>query len=361
MSILQMDGLDHYGAGTLSSAGVVQKNFISNGWATPAVRATVLGTAYGKNAGSLGAQLATGLSTDTTAVWLSKPIQPEQYKEVEPYQPVNFVILGFAFRAKANPNGELVLAQVGDHVFAIAPDFTVIGDSTFTQYKIENSIWNYVELEVNARDSKYRIWMNDRLVYDATLTEEIVNFDKWHIKAQYRTGGTANQTFIDVDDIYLMDGKGNVNNTRLGKVNVTTRYPKADVQTEFSRNGGTSNFSRVADASADDDSSHVFSNVIGAVDLYENTDVLEVIDDNAVVAVAVAISARMTEPDSMSIGAVIKSGESEQNGGRMALKASVYTAEKAVFETDPATGTRWKPEAVRTLKWGQKVLERILS
>jgi hypothetical protein len=274
---------------------------------------------------------------------------------------VDFAILGFAFRMTNNPTADLTIAKVGDHEVAVASDFTIIADGTLTQYQIELSIWNYCELEVNARDLKCRVWMNDRLVHEATLTETTINFDKWAIQCLYKLNGAADQQFLQVDDIYTMDGSGTVNTVRLGKVNVATRYPKSDVSIGFTRSSGTTSFSLVDDTAPDGDTTYVYSSVPGTTDLYGNTDALDVVDDNAVVAIAVATSARMTEPDSLSIGATIKSGTATADGGRMKLKAASYTSEKAVFEIDPATGARWKPAAVQALAWGQKLLDRILT
>jgi hypothetical protein len=82
MAILQFDGLDHYGAGSILAANAIRTAFLANGFTPPAVRATTLGTAYGKVTGSLGALLNSAISTDVNPVWISKPIQPEHSLDV---------------------------------------------------------------------------------------------------------------------------------------------------------------------------------------------------------------------------------------------------------------------------------------
>lgn len=363
MAILQFDGFDHYGNGVTSTASV--RNAIESAGYQPytATRVMSLGTAYGKNTGSYGVRLQSSISTDTAAnqVMLSKLIQPEQYKGQTPYVPKDFVILGFAFRMALNPTAELVIARIGDHDVSIGIDMVLCADTAPTSFQAEMSIWNYCELEVNMRDSKYRVWVNDMMVSEKTLTEETVNVDRWEIKAYYRANGTGGQSIIDVDDYYLMDGSvsaTSVATVRLGKVSVATRLPTADAEVAFARDAGASNFSRVGQQANDGDTSYVYSGTPGAQDLYSNQTTLTVVDDNAVIAVGVHIAARQTEPDSMSIAAVVKSGGQTYEGSRMALKAASYTSEKAVFELDPGTGLRWKPTAVVAATFGQKVLDK---
>jgi hypothetical protein len=363
MAILQLDGFDHYGNGSVGTA-TIRAAFESAGYATvSATRGFLLGTAYGKNAGSYGARLTSSVSTDTAAnqVQISKPIQPEQYKGQTPYVPKDFVILGFAFRMVLNPTAELVLARIGDHDISIGIDMVLCADTLPTSFQAEMSIWNYCELEVNMRDSKYRVWVNDVMVSEKTLTEQTVKVDRWEIKAYYRANGTGGQAIVDVDDKYLMDGStsaSSVATVRLGKVSVATRLPTADAEVAFARDSGTSNFSRVGQQANDGDTSYVYSGTPGTQDLYSNAAALTVVDDNAVIAVAVHIAARQTEPDSMSVAAVIKSGGQTYEGGRMALKAASYASEKAVFELDPGTGLRWKPTAVVAATFGQKILDK---
>lgn len=365
-----MDGFDHYGASNLNGTGAVALNFQNNGYVVPTAT-VVASTSYGKSTGSLGARLSSAVAA-SNPVWISKPIMPEQYKEQTPYAAQDFVILGFSFRMNQASTAELTIGRVGRHEISVLSDWSICGDGVPTEYKIEIGIWNFCELEVNKLANRFRIWMNDRLVYDAELSESEVILDTWELSALYKLNGANGHGIIDVDDMYLMDGSGTVNKNRLGKVSVTTRYPAADVQVQMSRSSGSNNWSRVSEASPDSDSSYVFSAVPGTTDFYQNTAALAAIDENAVVAIAVVPAARMTEPDSLSVAAVVRSKAPvsaenptpvpvEQEGGRMDLRAAKYISEKAIFEIDPATGFRWKVDAVRLLEWGQRILPRKLD
>lgn len=363
MAILQFDGFDHYGNGNMQTA-TIRANFEAAGFTPFGSRTMTLGTAYGKNAGSYGIALGSSIGTDTEAnkIHISKPIKPEQYKSATPYAAKDLVILGFAFRVPLNPTAELTIAKVGDHEVSVGVDMYMYGDGVLTQYQIELGIWNWMEVEVNKRDSRFRIWMNDVMVHEVLMAEPVVNYDKWEIKAHYKTNGSANQVVLHVDDYYLLDAtvsEISVANTRLGKINVTTRFPTADGTVQFSRDTGTTSFSRVNQQSPDGDTSFVYSNTVGATDLYSNPTAFPTIDDNAVVAVAVSVSSRQTEPDSLSLAPVVKSGTFQAERDRVGIKAALYTSEKGIFEVDPATGLRWKPAAVVAATFGQKILDKV--
>lgn len=364
MAVLQFDGFDHYGATTLAT--VSNRNaFEAAGFAVSSTtRVMAFGTAFGKNAGSYGMRLVSSTQADSAAnqVQISKPIKPEQWKSATPYAAKDLVILGYAFRMALNPTAELIIGKVGDHDISVGIDMFMLADGVPTAYQIELAIWNYVEIEVNARDSKYRVWMNDIMISEKTLTEQVVNFDKWEIKALYRANGTAGQSIMDVDDYYLLDGSvsaTSVATVRLGKINVATRFPTSDSEVAFGRDSGTTNFSRVSEQTPAGDTSYVYSGTVGATDLYGNATALTVIDDNAIVAVAVAVSARQTEPDSLSLAPMIKNGGQTYTAERMGLKAAAYSAEKGIFELDPSTGVRWKPAGVVTATFGPKVLDKV--
>src|SRR5690606_23283715 len=334
--LLQMEGFDHYGAGNLhTSSTVMSQYFVNNGYTLP-TGTSITNTSYGKTAGSLGVRMYA--STNASLVWIEKPIRPDQYKGALPWQHTDKVVLGFAFRIVIAPTGRLMFARIGGFELGVGSDWQLYvgaGGEVQTGYSVELNIWNYCEIEINTTDNKARLYMNDYLAYEGDLAEG-ATLDKFELRSFYATGGTANHQVIDVDDLYLIDGSGEINNQRLGKVQVLTRYPKADAETAWNRSGGLANYLNVNEATPNGDTNFVSSNVPGATDFYQNTDIFETIDDAAICGVAVVPYARMVEPDSLAITAVVESDGVVAEGERMKLKAASYTAEKNIFELDPA-------------------------
>lgn len=360
--LYQVEGFDHYGSGNFATTSTVQHQyFVSNGFTVP-TQGLTSNISYGKRAGSLGMMLSAITGNNMTAKWIEKDVRPEQYKGELPWDDwQEFLFLRFAFKLVEAPSGRLVIFTCGNVEISVGTDWYIYiqveGEQEVnTGYVIELNIWNFIEVEFNRAEPSFRIWMNDYMAHEF-LDFEVPVLEKWHICARYATGGTAHN-ILYVDDFSMNDAAGDYNNTRLGKTYIQTRYPTSDDVVEMSPNSGANNYSRVNQATPDNDSSYVYSNVPGATDLYKNTTAIDTIDDLAVCAVVVIPAVRMTEPDSLSATAVVKSGETIIEGGRMKLKAATYTSEKHIFEYDPNTNMRWVPEDVEAASFGVRILDK---
>ena len=363
--LLQVEGFDHYGAGNFHTANtVMQSYFVSNGFTTP-TGGMVSNTAYGKRTASLGVRLTAALPAGSATKWIEKDVRPEQYKGTETWGDKwqTLLFFRFAFRIVINPTGRLVFFRAGGVEISVGTDWNMyvkIGNAAEVNigYPLELNIWNFMEVEFNKEDNKLRVWMNDFTAYEIDLPAP--NFGKYEICAYYATGGTAHAV-IDIDDFSMNDGSGEINNDRLGKTYIQTRYATADDVVQMQRSAGTTNFSNINETTPNNDTNYVFSHVPGTTDLYKNPTPIEAIDDQAVCAVVVIPAARMVEPDSLSVTAVVKSGETTKEGGRMKLKAASYTAEKNIFEVDPDTEMRWLPADVEAASFGVRILDRDLE
>lgn len=355
--LFQHDGFDHYGTAALNTANSQQlASWNSGGYITP-TGAIAPSTSYGRITGSYGL----GLPVATTDnVWVKKPIVPEKFLNDPTWTPNNIVdrlILGFAIRFPIALTGNLQFVKMGGIQVSIGTDWFIYVDGVQTQYQCELNIWNFPELEFDLVNQKFRLWMNDNRVLEKNFTSPKTVFDYWELRAQLLTGsGSTIQAHID--DVYLLDGSGDVNNDRIGKCNTLTRFPTADATVAMTPNSGTNNFSRVNQQAPDGDATYVSSNKPLTTDLYTNPTVFETVDDAAVRAVTIVPCARMVEPDSLSVTAYIDSAGTVAEGHRMKLRAASYTSEKHIFEKNPKTNAPWAPTEVVALKFGQKILAR---
>lgn len=353
MALLQHDGFDHYGTTSLSTATSVSSlQWVSSGYVLPTQTVTAT-TSYGKSTGSLGL----GLTASTTdSVWLKKSIKPEAaFATGAAYTPTIRVGFGFALRFALAPVGNLQFARLAGVNVSIGSDWFVYVDGVNTNYQCELNIWNFPELFFDIAASKFQLWMADTLIYEKAVANPVLDF--WEIRSQYTSGGTAH-ICMHVDDFYLIDGTGQYNTDRIGKTITLTRYPTADAGVAMTPDTGAANFSRVNQATADADTSYVASNKSGTTDLYTNTAAFEVVDDGAIRAITIAPNARMVEPDSLSLTAVIKVDDAEAVGYRMKLKASTYTSQKHIFEVSPKTNAPWTPTEALNVKFGQRLLPK---
>lgn len=352
MSLLQHDGFDHYGTTNLQTAGGVSAiQWVSGGYVQPTGALTPL-TTYGKNSGSLGL----GFNASTAdLIWIKKAIRPESNNTGAPYTPTKRLVLGAAIRFPLALTGQLNFMRMGGININIGTDWFIYVDGVQTSYQCELNIWNFVEMRFDLEANKFQLFMTETLVMEKPITNP--TFDFYEVRAQLVTGSGAG-LLLNCDDLYLLDGAGTYNNERIGKCNTLTRYPTADDTKGMTPDTGTTNFSRVNQATPDGDTSYVSANAVAATDLYTNLTPFTTVDDAAIRAVTIAPSVRMLEPDSLSVTAVIKVGTSEAVGYRMKLKAATYTSEKHIFETSPATGLPWTPPEALNVKFGQRILAK---
>jgi len=353
MSLLQQDGFDHYGTTALQTPTTVAAIALTSGGFVQPTGTCSCATGYGKNTGSLGV----GLTASTTdLIWLKKPIKPESFFATgAAYTPTIRVVHAFAARFVLAPTGNLQFARIAGVNVSIGSDWYIYVDGVNTNYQCELNIWNFVELVVDIANNKFELWMTDVKVYEKTITGYTLDF--WEIRAQYTSGGTAHLV-LHVDDHHMLDGAGQYNNERIGKCATITRYPTADATVQMTPDTGTANFSRVNQATPDGDTSYVSSNKSGVTDLYTNTTSFETVDDAAVRAITIAPSARMVEPDSLSVTAVVDVDGVQATGYRMKLKAAQYTSMKHIFEVNPKTNLPWTPTEAQNVKFGQRILPK---
>lgn len=360
MALLQQDGFDHYGNTNLNSPslpGTIQ--WVSSGYATPGTTIQT-STAYGKNTGSLGLGLT---ATTSDVIWLKKAVRPESYNKGQTFTPNKLLVVGFAARFPIALTGRLQFLRIGGQTVSLGTDWFIYVNDVQTSYQCELNIWNFIEVVFDLQTNKFQLYMTDVLAYEKEITAP--TFDSVEIRAQY-TAGSGSQIVLHADDLYMLDGNpvsytnGSASNNieRIGKCNTLTRYPTADAGVQMVPLSGANNFSMVNQATPDGDTTYVSSNTPNATDFYKNTTAFETVDDAAIRAVTIAPSARLLEPDSLVVTAVIKVDTSEAVGYRMQMKAATYTSEKHIFEVSPKTGQPFNPAEVLNMSFGHRLLAK---
>ncbi len=356
MSLLQHDGFDHYGTTALQTpTSVAAVHLTSRGYEQP-TGTCACNTAYGKNTGSLGVGLTAITTTTGNLVWLKRAIKPEAaFATGAAYTPTVRVVKGFAARFAVAPTGNLQFARIAGVNVSIGSDWYIYVDGVNTNYQCELNIWNFVELVVDIAANKFQLWMSEVMVLEKAITGYTLDF--WEIRAQYTSGGTSHIP-IHVDDSYLLDGVGTYNNQRIGKCTTLTRFPTADFSVQMAPLSGTTNFPQVNQAVPDGDSTYVQSATAGATDLYTNVTAIPTIDDAAIRAVSIVPAARMLEPDSLSVTAVINVEGTEAVGYRMKLRAGYFSSQAHIFEVSPKTNLPWTPTEAQNVRFGQRILAK---
>lgn len=151
-----------------------------------------------------------------------------------------------------------------------------------------------------------------------------------------------------VDDIYAWDTSGSYNNDFLGDKRVATLFPNGDTaEADWTPNSGATGYTQIDELSPDGDTSYVTSSTAGDISEYD----FEAMPSNAIGITGVQIYtlARKTDAGACDIRTDIVSG-SYSSSGETQTCTTAYTTKLNTFETDPNTGALWTRAAVDAAK-----------
>jgi hypothetical protein len=153
-------------------------------------------------------------------------------------------------------------------------------------------------------------------------------------------------------DFIIWDTTGSApNNTFLGSKRVTLVAADGDGTTSsWTPNSGANNFSRVNEASVDDDTSYISSNAAGTVQLFTFA-------DNAfgtVNAVITNIYNRKDDANAYTLAEQCRSGGTTYTGAKTLTPGATYFCEQEIRELDPATSAAWTASGVNAAEFGVK-------
>lgn len=154
-----------------------------------------------------------------------------------------------------------------------------------------------------------------------------------------------------MDDIYYcdtaVDPGASPNNTFLGDVGTRTLFLTGDVATQWSRNGGAANFSRLNEIAMDGDTTYTFSANPGDEDRFTAQPLVNVIA--LIVAVQITIAVRKDDMGPRVVKAGMLSGVTTSYGSNHSVPDTyVYFTDPWVL--DPNTTANWTRTAVNALE-----------
>lgn len=314
--LILIDGFDMYGGTT---------NPITARWAGAA----------GTLTGRLGGLALAGNSFTSASV--AVPGAPTQFS------------MGFAFMAVTSlPSSTQPIAtfKVGGSqqlAVALAADGSLVaGRSDFTTTKIGQTAaavipanaWTYIEFEIviSATVGVVNIYVNSVQVLALSAVNTKAQTSGAIDLLQFFPG--ANTINMAVDDFYMTSVA-----TKLGECRVETVRPTADTaQKDWTPSSGTTNFSRVNEATVDGDTSYISSATPGQIDLYDFADLSSA--PSTIHAVQTTVIARKDDATARTIRSKVKSGATTGNGVTTGLGTS-YTPIRDIFTTDPNTSAAW--------------------
>jgi hypothetical protein len=217
--------------------------------------------------------------------------------------------------------------------------------------------WHYVEMSATIHDSTGSVTVKVDGATVLTFTGDTRNggtsTDIDTVK--FKTGRYVDtpSAMISIDDLYICNGTGTVNNTFLGDVRVQSLLPNgAGASTQLAVTGAANNHT-AAGESPYNNATYNSSATVGQRDTYALSDLAA---GTAGVLGVQAVAHMQKSPDAGTASAkvAIKSGATVYYDATRSLGTAV-AAYSQVRETDPATSAAWTLAAVNALEAGMEV------
>ena len=216
--------------------------------------------------------------------------------------------------------------------------------------------WHYIEMfaTINATTGQVIVKVDGTQVINFTGNTKNGGTSTNIDALRFRTGKYFNNpnAVISLDDLYICDATGTVNNTFLGDVRVQSMVPNAaGSSTQLTPTGSANNYANAGE-SPYNDATYNASSTVGQRDTYALSDLIA----NTTTIFGVQSVAHMQKSDAGVANAkvALKSGASVYYDNTQSL-GSTATAYTQVRETDPATSAAWTVGNANNLEAGMEV------
>ncbi len=203
-------------------------------------------------------------------------------------------VIGFAYKlnlsgGSVNGNPYTLYAVTTSRTLQSLCEFAILPDMTPAIFAFNNLIinpksfifsggtWNYIELTINLSGAltvnvTANLHINgqflggasaDSLVSLGSLLSGLAKANFHNFSAP---GSGVGSCFLD--DLYICDQEGGINNTFLGDVKIGCIYPRQDVLTQWAPSAGSAHFSLVNEHVPDDDTTFIFDNTVSHIDSF---------------------------------------------------------------------------------------------
>lgn len=276
---------------------------------------------------------ATNLNAGGLALWLEKPFIEQRTM--------------FALRSGSNI-GFALRMEVGGNLSVLANN-TVI--ATTSAPVLTPASWHYFEWETehNAVTGKVRVYLNDFEIVE--LRRDNVNMVRATVDNLYLDGGGANTPMGGAifDDLYLDSG----GMTRVGEGRIYPLPPVSDVEADFARSAGATNFANVDDIPAQN-ATYNFSATLNDQDLFGVAPMPS--NPTKIFGVQLTTLAMKDEASTRAIRGLLKSGAAPvQETADIPLALNSAQFARTFYPLDPNTGAPFLRPGVEGLNIGYKV------
>lgn len=265
------------------------------------------------------------------------------------------LIAGFGFRRdRQGTNNTVTVLKFWKDSSSIAPLYArpdgrfQWGNQTSTKY-YNDLQWYYVEIKIDFASGDASLRVNNELWLD------LIGYFSGVIGSGSADGFEftnlgANNGSINVDDFYVCDGSGSINNDFLGDVIISVLRPDGDSSPlTWTPSTGVTHYNLINETSYDS-ATYVSDSTPGNRDQYTLPSI--VTTAVTIPAVVYNVLANKDVGGDTTLKLYVKSGGSESLSGEYALSANQALNFQHIVETDPATGVAWTKTGVNAAEVG---------
>lgn len=243
-----------------------------------------------------------------------------------------------------------------DFTLSVTRNGTVLGTSVSA---LGTNSFNYIEFKVTIDDSSgaYDVHVNGASVLSASNvdTKNTANASANIVRVGTSGITLAASSTVAVDDLYICDGTGSVNNDFLGDVRVDCYLPNGNgnsSQLTGSDGNSTDNYQLVDETSQNGDSDYVQSSTVSNKDTYTFADMSHT--PTSIFGTQLNMIAKKDDSGTRAICAVCRSGGTDYDGDTQVLSTS-YVDYRQIREVDPDTSSAWTRTDLNSAEFGVKV------
>jgi hypothetical protein len=155
---------------------------------------------------------------------------------------------------------------------------------------------------------------------------------------------------MHMDDLYICDGAGSINNDFLGKRKVVTLRPNGDDTTNWSISSGGNHYGGLDEEIEDDDTSYIETGTSNHKDLfnYENT------SETTILGAMLTTDAKLTSTQGYALKHVVNSNGNELISSNQYVGEG-YNSLSEIFEQDHDASANWTQSTINSAKFGVQV------
>lgn len=286
--------------------------------------------------------------------------------------------VGFAVKTRDNnplKEDELFFNVIAGNTFQLS--FRLNSTGTVTAYRANSTFletspkailaprtgWFYMEVKFVIADSggNWEWKIDGNTVWTSSNYDTRSDSDMFWDRIGFNGGDIATDTLLD--DIYVADSSGSVNNDFLGPTVVELLQPDSDgSDSDWTPSSGTNHAALIDEAqnmsgSGLSETDYISSGTSGDLDLFNYTDVDILGGASAIHGVQVNSWRRITgeEPADLLIKSKTGTTEGQVTDTVNHDQSSPYYMQWSVFEIDPTTTTAWTPGGVDGAQFGVEV------